>query len=197
MQCKRLWTITISVLILFTTATGYVSAQTESRAASQTASEDEDDTVTFRVRIRNISADGDVPTLFAPGAWVLHSSAAPFFTSGEADRGEGLESLAEDGDPAKLVETLLAKGLTAGNFDTPVCADSPSPLQTRQFYEFEVTTSPETPYLSFASMLVQSNDLFLASSENGIALFGQDGKAIGAQECYSPVALVGCRHGGQ
>ena len=161
-----------------TAATGYVSAQVASRSASQTV----DDTVTFRVRIQNISSDGDAPTLFAPGAWALHSNADPLFTNGEADRGEGLESLAEDGDPAKLVETLLAKGLTAGNFNTPVCADSPRPLQTGEFYEFEVTASPETPYLSFATMLVQSNDLFLAPSVNGIALFDEDGKAIGAQD---------------
>ena len=175
---KRFWTIAIAVIMLVTAATGYVSAQVASRSASQTV----DDTVTFRVRIQNISPDGDAPTLFAPGAWALHSNADPLFTNGEADRGEGLESLAEDGDPAKLVETLRAKGLTAGNFNTPVCADSPRPLQTGEFYEFEVTASPATPYLSFATMLVQSNDLFLAPAENGIALFDEDGTAIGAQD---------------
>ena len=167
MHGERIGTIAIAMLILLTSAIEYVSAQAESQAASQTVGED--DTVTFRVRIQNISPESDVPTLFAPGAWALHSEADPLFTSGQADRGEGLETLAEDGDPAKLVETLLAKGLTAGSFNTPVCADSPRPLQTREFYEFEVTTSPETPYLSFATMLVQSNDLFLAPAEKGIA----------------------------
>ena len=185
MQCKRYWTIAIAVLILLTAATGYVSAHVASRSASQTV----DDTVTFRVRIQNISSDSDAPTLFAPGAWALHSNADPLFTNGEADRGEGLESLAEDGDPAKLVETLLAKGLMTGNFDTPVCADSPRPLQTGESYEFEVTTSPETPYLSFATMLVQSNDLFLAPSVKGIALFDEDGKAIGAQNVTDQLLL--------
>ena len=115
---------------------------------------------------------------------MLHSEAGPLFTTGEEDRDEGLEALAEDGDPTALAASLLAKGLTSGNFDTPVCADSPRPLQSREFYEFEVTASPETPYLSFATMLVQSNDLFLAPVENGIALFDEDGKAIGAAECY-------------
>ena len=180
MHDKRVWSLALAAIFTLVITTGYVSAQVASRAASQTV--DEDDTVTFRVRIQNISPDGDAPTLFAPGAWALHSNADPLFTNGEADRGEGLESLAEDGDPAKLVETLLAKGLTAGNFNTPVCADSPRPLQTGEFYEFEVTASPETPYLSFATMLAQSNDLFLAPSVNGIALFDEDGKAIGAQD---------------
>ena len=182
---KRFWTIAIAVIMLVTAATGYVSAQVASRSASLTV----DDTVTFRVRIQNISPDGDAPTLFAPGAWALHSNADPLFTNGEADRGEGLESLAEDGDPAKLVETLRAKGLTAGNFNTPVCADSPRPLQTGEFYEFEVTASPETPNLSFATMLVQSNDLFLAPAENGIALFDEDGTAIGAQDVMDKLRL--------
>ena len=195
MQCKRSWTISIAVLILLTAATRYVSAQVESRAASQTVGEDANDTVTFRVRIQNISPDDGVPTLFAPGAWVLHSKANPLFKNGDADRGEGLESLAEDGNPAKLVETLRSKGLTAGSFNTPVCADTPGPLpsgNTVQFgdsYEFEVTTSPETPYLSFATMLVQSNDLFLAPSEKGIALFNDNGTAVGVKNLTAELLL--------
>ena len=195
MQCKRAWTISIAVLILLTAATRYVSAQVESRAASQTVGEDANDTVTFRVRIQNISPDDGVPTLFAPGAWVLHSKANPLFKNGDADRGEGLESLAEDGNPAKLVETLRSKGLTAGSFNTPVCADTPGPLpsgNTVEFgdsYEFEVTTSPETPYLSFATMLVQSNDLFLAPSEKGIALFNDNGTAVGVKNLTAELLL--------
>ena len=80
------------------------------------------------MRIQNTSADNDPPTLFAPGVWVLHSEAAPLFTTGEEDRDEGLEALAEDGDPTELAAALLAQGLTAGIFNTPVCADSPRPF---------------------------------------------------------------------
>ncbi len=189
MQCKRSWTIAIAVLILFAAATEFVLAQADSRAASQTVAEDAGDTFTFRVRIQNISADSAPPTLFAPGVWVLHSESSPLFTSGEADRDEGLEALAEDGDPTALAAALLAKGLSAGIFSTPVCADSTRPLQSREFYEFEVTASPETPYLSYATMLVQSNDLFLAPVENGIALFDEDGKAIGAQNVTGKLLL--------
>ena len=195
MQCKRFWTISTAVLILLTAATGYVSAQVESRAASLTVGEDANDMVTFRVRIQNISPDDGVPFLFAPGAWVLHSNSNPLFKNGDGDRGEGLEALAEDGNPAELVETLLSKGLTAGSFNTPVCADTPGPLpsgNTVEFgdsYEFEVTTSPETPYLSFATMLVQSNDLFLAPSEKGIALFDDNDRAMGVQDVTNQFIL--------
>ena len=189
MFCKRIWSLTLVVIFTLLITTGYVFAQVESQTAPQTVDDDAHDTSTFRVRIQNVSPEGDVPTLFAPGVWVLHSEAGPLFTSGEADRDEGLEALAEDGDPTALAASLLAKGLTSGNFDTPVCADSPRPLQSREFYEFEVTASPDNPYLSFASMLVQSNDLFLAPVENGIALFDEDGKAIGAQNVTGKLLL--------
>ena len=189
MYCKRIWSLTLVVIFTLLTTTGYVSAQFESQTAPQTVDDDAHDTSTFRVRIQNVSPEGDVATLFAPGVWVLHSEAGPLFSSGEADRHEGLEALAEDGDPTELAAALLAKGLTAGIFNTPVCADSPRPLQSREFYEFEVTASPETPYLSFATMLVQSNDLFLAPVENGIALFDEDGKAIGLQNVTHELLL--------
>ena len=189
MYCKRIWSLTLVVIFTLLTTTGYVSAQFESQTAPQTVDDDAHDTSTFRVRIQNVSPEGDVATLFAPGVWVLHSEAGPLFSSGEADRHEGLEALAEDGDPTALAASLLAKGLTAGIFNTPVCADSPRPLQSREFYEFEVTASPETPYLSFATMLVQSNDLFLAPVENGIALFDEDGKAIGLQNVTHELLL--------
>ena len=195
MRRKQFWIIAIGALILLTAAAGYAPAEEGSRAATQSAGEDAEDRVTFRVRIQNISADTDPPVLFAPGVWALHSEAGPIFTAGEADRGEGLETLAEDGDPRRLVKSLRAKGLQAGIFHTPVCADAPGLLpsgETVEFgnsYEFEVTASPETPYLSFAAMFVQSNDLFLAPAESGIALFDEDGKAIGAEEVTNRLRL--------
>ena len=59
----------------------------------------------MRLTIENVgtattlrTADGaGHPTPLAPGVFVVHSAANPLFTEGEADRGEGLEGLAEDG----------------------------------------------------------------------------------------------------
>ena len=195
MQCKRSWTIAIAVLILLAVATKYVSAKVESQTATQPVGEDVQDIFTFRVRIQNVSPESDVPTLFAPGVWVLHSEAGPLFTSGEADRDQGLEALAEDGDPTALAASLRAQGLQAGVFDTPVCADTPGLLpsgetvESGDSYEFEVTASAATPYLSFATMLVQSNDLFLAPAGQGIALFDKDGKAIGLKNVTHELLL--------
>lgn len=181
MFARRVWGVAFSILFALVLTTSYVLANVESRAFLQSGEEDEVETVTFRVRIQNIAPESETPTLLAPGAWVLHSEADPLFTAGEGDRGDGLETLAEDGHPVELVDGLLARGLNVGIFNTPVCADSPRPLETGEFFEFEVTTSPETPYLSLATMLAQSNDLFLAPEGTGIPLFDRDGKPIVAQ----------------
>ena len=178
---SRVLGITLVILFVLACAKTNVLAHYEQRAVSQTSEVVADEPVTFRVRIQNIAPESETPTLFAPGAWVLHSEADPIFTSGEKDRGEGLEALAEDGDPTLLADSLRALGLQSGVFDTPVCADSPRPLRPLEYFEFEVTASPETPFLSFATMLAQSNDLFLAPAGGGISLFDDDSKPIAAQ----------------
>ncbi len=194
MRGHRLWTLAVAVLAILA-ATKYVSAQVETRAMPQLTGDDEASTVTFRVRIQNKSGDSDLPTLFAPGVWVLHSEAGPLFASSEAGWGGGLKALAERGDPVAVADALRAQGFLAGVFDTPVCADGPGPLPSgsaEEFgntYEFEVAASPDSPYLSFATMLVQSNDLFLVSGENGIALFDVDGSAIGVQNVTDKLLL--------
>ena len=185
MHNMRFGRVAIAVILTLFFATSYASAQSEPR----TSAADSEASVLFRVRIQNTSADSDPPALFSPGVWVLHNEDGPFFTNGEADRGEGLEALSEDGDPTALAAALRARGLTASVFSTPVCADSPRLLQAGESYEFELTASPETPYLSFAAMLVQSNDLFLAPVESGIPLFDENGKPILLQNVTGKLLL--------
>ena len=195
MHKRRKLSIALAALIALVIATVHMSAQGKTRTASEPVDDDANNEVTFRVRIQNISADSDQDILFAPGVWVLHSEAGPLFTVGEADRGQGLEALAEDGDPTTLAAAMRAQGQQAGSFDTPVCADTPGPLPssvTVEFgsaYEFEVAASLETPFLSFATRLEQSNDLFLAPSEKGIALFDENGAAIGVQDVTAKLLL--------
>ena len=186
MRIRPVWIIAIGALILAAAAAGTALAGVEPQAISHS---DADDTFHFRVRIVNSAADNEPPTLFSPGVWTLHSQAGPLFIRGEADRGEGLESLAEDGDPLSLAESLRARGLMAGLFDTAVCGDGPGPLPPDYAYEFVVTATPETPLLSFAFMLLQSNDLFLAPDEKGIALFDAGGTPIGHQDVTPALRL--------
>ena len=129
----------------------------------------------FTVRIENIG------TLLAPGVWVVQRGGAPLFSDGQPDRGLGLEALAEDGNPAVLAASLPRN---SGIFDTPVGADSPGLLtslmdmvmEMGNAYEFSFIARPGDR-LSFATMYVQSNDLFLAPGETGIPLF-IDGQPI-------------------
>jgi hypothetical protein len=60
----------------------------------------------FRVIIRNISGNASLPTPLAGLAWVIHTEDGPLFTSGEPDRGLGLEDIAEDGDATNLATAL-------------------------------------------------------------------------------------------
>jgi hypothetical protein len=132
----------------------------------------------FVVRIENVgNADQSAMTTpFAPGVWVVHTAADPLFSAGQADRGQGLEALAEDGDPSALAAAMASQaGISAsGVFNTPVGATEPGPLPPGGAYEFSVVAVPGD-MLSFATMFVQSNDLFYAPDGTGIALFNSDG----------------------
>lgn len=139
--------------------------------------------------------------VLAPGAYELNDHPLAFFAAGEADRGLGLEALAEDGNPGILVDTIdtmmadMAMGdddsseesmeddmmgpmsFVAGVFNTPVGADAPGPVLPGGAYEFTLDAY-NGQYLTFATMFVQSNDWFFSPDEMGIALFDADGNPI-------------------
>ncbi len=125
----------------------------------------------FTVEIVNVSDSSLTPTSFAPGIWVLHAQPAPLFQPGEPDRNFGLQALAEDGNPAVLAGSLTTLGRHHDVFDTPKGSDEPGPLLPGARYSFTVRAVPGyEPNLSFALMFVQSNDWFIGTDENGIAL---------------------------
>ncbi len=117
---------------------------------------------------------------FAPGVFAVHDAdISPFFTDGAADRGDGLEALAEDGDPSILNASLNGvSGISSYDvFNTPQGTSSAGPLLPGQSYEFMIEAE-EGDYWSFATMLVHTNDLFYAFDENGIAFFDSAGNPI-------------------
>ncbi|RKH04579.1 hypothetical protein D7X32_10540 [Corallococcus carmarthensis] len=118
-----------------------------------------------------------VATPLSPGVFAVHNAAAPLFTEGTQDRGQGLEALAETGDASRLasaITTTPPTGVsTSGTFNTPVDASAPGPLLPGHAYEFTVTARP-AERLSFATMFGQSNDWFFGTDEQGIALFDKD-----------------------
>jgi hypothetical protein len=139
----------------------------------------------FTVRIENVSA-GDAlklsngktePVGVAPVLYVIHTNRAPLFTSGKPDRGKGLEALA--GPTGPLEESLKGQPgiVRVGSTDTPVGAGSSGDIWPGQAFEFKVTAKPGER-LTIATMLAQSNDLFYAPREEGIALFDASGKPV-------------------
>ena len=109
---------------------------------------------------------------FSPGLAVVHTDKAPIFTAGKKDRGKGLEAQAEDGNPATLAKSPESdkeiKSVVV--FNTPMGQKSPGPVGPGAAYECSIETAPGSK-LAVTSMFGQSNDLFYAPNESGIALF--------------------------
>ncbi len=115
----------------------------------------------------------------APGVYAVHTVPSVLFAAGMPDRGEGLEALAEDADPSALGVAVAAKTgvVESGVFNTPEGASSAGPAFPGDAFIFTVTARPGDR-LSFASMLGQSNDLFFAPAEAGVALFDAMGNPV-------------------
>lgn len=113
----------------------------------------------------------------APGVYASHEAPGLLFQPGMT-ASPGVEAMAEDGNPAILGAEVLATGgfRDAGAFAVPVGDQAPGPLFPGRMYAFNVT-AVHGEYLSFVSMLVQSNDLFFAPPPEGIALF-PDGQPL-------------------
>ena len=165
-------TLKLSVLATLLLLAGGISAQADE---------------TFTVRIENVSADNALklsngkaePVGVAPVLYLVHTNRGPLFTSGQPDRGKGLEALAEDGPTCPLEKSLKGQpGIVhVGSTDTPVGAGSPGDIWPGQAFEFKITAKPGER-LSIATMFAQSNDLFYAPREDGIALFDASGNPI-------------------
>ena len=115
---------------------------------------------------------------FSPGTTVVHTVKAPIFTAGKKDRGQGLESQSEDGDPSTLAKSLVGgKGIkSVAVFNPPAGASARGPITPGTVYETTISAVPGDR-LSLTLMMGQSNDWFYAPAESGIELF-KHGKAI-------------------
>ncbi len=105
--------------------------------------------VDYRVTITNITP----AQTFTPQFVVIHSGRASLFQAGAA-ASEGLERLAEDGNPA-----LLGDEVAHAATDTTVAADLLEPGET---VSVDIRGNPHRGYLSIAAMLIPTNDNFMA-----------------------------------
>ena len=107
----------------------------------------------------------------SPGTAAVHTSDVRFFQGGAA-ASEGIEAIAEDGSPGALTAALQSvTGIReAVSFTTPEGAAAPAPIGPGGSYAFEVDAVPGDR-LSFATMYIQSNDLYLSFAGEGLPLF--------------------------
>ncbi len=153
----------------------------------------------FTVTIKNITGgvsttsgtgttgnEDHIPSPFAPVGWAVHTSEQEFFEEGGI-ASPGLKLLAEKGSPAGLAIELAAiqdvtpdrikaagvngEGATEGAGSMPL-----GPDDTKSFtFTFTAVAGDR---LSFAFMLVASNDYFFSPDPEGIALFDDAGDPI-------------------
>ncbi|HEY0253662.1 MAG TPA: spondin domain-containing protein [Kofleriaceae bacterium] len=122
------------------------------------------------------------PTPISPGVWAVHRDPEPLYGLGLADRGQGLEHLAEDGNNTPIGSSMTQLAATgtvasAGVFDIPDNAQAKGPAAPGSGFTLEVTASPGD-HLSFATMFGMSNDWIFATQPEGIALFASDGSPL-------------------
>lgn len=122
---------------------------------------------------------GDITTIpvpLSPGAYTVHTDAVQLYTVGEA-ASAGIEGVAEDGTPTALADALdgLDGVRTSASFgDAPI---GPTPDQANNSYSFSFDAMPGDR-LSFATMYVQSNDLYYGFAPEGMALFDGMGNPV-------------------
>jgi hypothetical protein len=117
-------------------------------------------------------------TPFSPGVFAVASAGEPIYSIGLAERGNGLERIAEDGNPMVLAEAMADAEIGDGGvFDTPAGLDDPGAARPGSAFEIVVSAAPGDR-LAFATMFGMSNDWFFGTPAAGIDLFDADGLPI-------------------
>ena len=120
----------------------------------------------------NLSDKTGLTVPLSPGTFAIYEGMNPLFQEGESSSANGLEKLAEDGIIDMLVSFLSSESNVSarGGFAKPVGAGQAGPLLPGDQYKFTFTAR-QGDKLTFATMYVQSNDLFYSPVEDGVPLF--------------------------
>jgi len=120
----------------------------------------------------NLSNVSGITVPLAPGAFAVYQGQNPLFTSGENFPDNGIEGVAEDGSTDQIAAALAAASFVreSGVFARPVGASENGPLTSGNSYQFTFNAQ-DGDLLNFATMFIQSNDLFYAASASGLQLF--------------------------
>jgi hypothetical protein len=126
------------------------------------------DAMTEKLRL-----DKGIATTLGRGVFVVHRDPGPLYYIDNADYGQGLEALAEDGDEGSLLANLRGTerdGTVVGAFDTPVGATGSAAAAPGEAFEFRFKAN-RGDMLAIATSFTASNDWFFASPMEGIPLF--------------------------
>ena len=142
----------------------------------------------FILRVHNAGAENGMTyadgTTHAPalswGVWVLHAGPSPLFSPGQPAGKNGLEDLAEDGNPFVFDETLPRRdGVKAHGVLKARPVDGLATIYPGMLFRALIDAAPGDR-LSFAIMFEQTNDGFYAFAPEGVALFDDAGNPISA-----------------
>ncbi|MCX4240742.1 spondin domain-containing protein [Paraliomyxa miuraensis] len=145
----------------------------------------------FVVTLENLTHTGLMQSPLSAGVWAVHAvDSDVLFTPGIPDDGEGLHALAEDGEPAMLAGSVASHAgvVRTGVFEPTTMAGRPGPLMPGEATQFVVIAEPGTR-LSLATMLMGSNDLFVATKAPGVSLFGSDGLPLPERDVSASLQL--------
>ncbi len=125
----------------------------------------------FQVTIENLTGSEAAPAaVLSSGLYFTQTQGHPMFFNFSFDYGDGLEWLAEDGIPDTLINNLGRRPevISMGSFPDIFPGESVSFTIEANYGEF----------FNFATMFVESNDLFFAFHDGGLNLFRADGTPI-------------------
>ncbi|MEO0813489.1 MAG: spondin domain-containing protein, partial [Myxococcota bacterium] len=122
----------------------------------------------FTIEFSNISDGTAYPAMLTPIGWALHDANTSLFTPGE-QASVGIERIAEDGDASELNTALASvSGVDQNGIE------GAAPIMSGETYTLVVTPTVNGRFLSFATMVVPSNDAFIGNS-TGVALLDETG----------------------
>ena len=123
----------------------------------------------FEVTIENLSGTESAPEVnLGAGVYYRQHFGSPLFFNRAFDYGDGLEQLAEDGNPDSLLLTIgdRVEVIEFARFERILPGGSTS-------FSFRAEYGNR---LNFATMFMESNDLFYAFNDEGISLFEPNGE---------------------
>lgn len=128
-----------------------------------------DTRASFQITISNKS-EGALATNLSSGVYLLKKDGFPLFINDSPDLGKGLPSIAGDG----IIEPLLTNLMADPNV---LLASSFNAITPGNSITLDIDAEYGT-FFNFATMFVDSNDLFYAFDEDGIHLFEPNGDPI-------------------